>query len=68
MYVCRTKKSAAYRIAPQPPAVLQERPRRSAADEAAGNTGMVRAQIYLTRAEHEFVSAKALRRGKTWRP
>ena len=32
--------------------------------EAAGPGGMIRTQIYLTRSEHEFVSAEALRRGE----
>ena len=63
MYRHRMKKSAPYLAASPPPAVLQDRPNPLADDAALGRSRMVRTQIYLTRSEHEFVSAEAARQG-----
>jgi hypothetical protein len=52
-----------YSRAPSPPEVLRDGPGPSVTGDEAG--GMVRTQIYLTRAEHEFVAAEAARRGES---
>ena len=62
MYVWRMKKPLKYSSAPTPPDVLRDVPGpTTGADEAVG---MVRTQIYLTRAEHGFIAAEAARRGE----
>jgi hypothetical protein len=64
MYVWHMKKPVTYNSAPQPETMLQERFQALTDAEALGSEVMVRTQIYLTRAEHQFVSAEAARRGE----
>ena len=47
----------------QPPAVLNDRASALSDGELIRSASMVRTQIYLTRAEHEFVTAEAARLG-----
>lgn len=47
----------------QPPAVLNDRPYPLSDGEFIPSAGMVRTQIYLTRAEHEFITSEAARLG-----
>ncbi len=62
MYMWRMEKSLKYSSAPKSPEVLQDVPGPTlGVDKAAA---MVRTQIYLTRAEHEFVASEAARRGE----
>lgn len=56
------KKRTHYPSAPQPPAVLQDQPYPQSGGNVIGAGSMVRTQIYLTRSEHDFVSAEAVRR------
>jgi len=63
MYVCRVKKPVKYSNTASPPEVLREVPGPSVTGDEAG--GMVRTQIYLTRAEHGFLAAEAARRGES---
>lgn len=58
------KKPITYQASPQAPQVMRDRLALPGEREVAGPTGMVRTQIYLTRGEHAFVSAEALRRGE----
>jgi hypothetical protein len=43
---------------------MQDHPKPSSGGVVNGDAAMVRTQIYLTRSEHEFVTAEALRRGE----
>ena len=62
MYVWLMKKLLKYSSTPPPPDVLRDVPGPAlGADEAVG---MVRTQIYLTRAEHGFIASEAARRGE----
>lgn len=62
MYMWQMKKPLKHSSAPMPPDVLRDIPGPTlGGDEAAG---MVRTQIYLTRAEHGFIAAEAARRGE----
>ena len=56
------KKRTPYFPKTQPAAVLQDRPYALSDDIATGGGSMVRTQIYLTRSEHDFLSAEAARR------
>ena len=62
MYVWRMKKPLKYSSAPTPPDVLRDVPGPTIGGDEA--VGMVRTQIYLTRAEHGFIAAEAARRGE----
>lgn len=62
MYVWRMKKPMRFSGTPNPPEVLRELPARTWGVDGAA--GMVRTQIYLTRAEHGFIAAEAVRRGE----
>ncbi len=56
------KKAAKYSSTPTPPDVLREVPGPTIGGDES--MGMVRTQIYLTRAEHGFIAAEAARRGE----
>lgn len=62
MYVWCMKKPLKYSSAPTPPDVLRDVPGPTIGGDA--DVGMVRTQIYLTRAEHGFIAAEAARRGE----
>src|SRR6185369_9545337 len=47
-----------------PPGSLELRDRAELAAENAVSDAMVRTQVYLTRAEHDFLSREAARRGE----
>jgi len=57
------KKPLKYSSAPKPPDVLRDLPALTRGLNES--VGMVRTQIYLTRAEHGFISTEAARRGET---
>ncbi len=62
--VCSSmKKPLKYSSAPTPPAVLRDVFAPNL--EINETQGMVRTQIYLTRAEHGFIATEAARRGET---
>ena len=63
MYVSSTKKPLKYSGAPTPPEVFRDV--FAPNFEVNETAGMVRTQIYLTRAEHGFISTEAARRGET---
>ncbi|MBX3733836.1 MAG: hypothetical protein KF791_14740 [Verrucomicrobiae bacterium] len=56
------KKALKYSSTPPPPDVLRDVVGPIPGGDEAG--GMVRTQIYLTRAEHGFIAAEAARRGE----
>lgn len=62
MYVSSMKKSSTYSSAPSKPEVLNDVFEPSPGGKRVAS--MVRTQIYLTPAEHEFISAEAARRGE----
>jgi hypothetical protein len=63
MYVSSMKKPLKYSSAPTPPEVLRDV--FAPNSEVNETSGMVRTQIYLTRAEHGFIATEAARRGET---
>jgi hypothetical protein len=63
MYVFSMKKPLKYSSAPSPPDVLRDV--FAPHFEINETPGMVRTQIYLTRAQHGFIATEAARRGET---
>ncbi len=64
MYERGMKKAVPFPPGLRPPDVMQDHPKPSSGGVVNGDAAMVRTQIYLTRSEHEFVTAEALRRGE----
>ena len=62
MYVWQMKKPLKYPSTRNPSKVLRDLPGPTLGVDGAA--GMVRTQIYLTRAEHGFIAAEATRRGE----
>jgi hypothetical protein len=60
MYIGRMKRTR-YKVTPQESAILKE---QAAVSAPGGTEPMVRTQIYLSRAEHDFVQAEAARRNE----
>lgn len=66
MYVCRVKRSRNYSNAASGPDTLNDihAPTPAPTPVVDNAAVMIRTQIYLTRAEHGFISAEAARRGE----
>ena len=64
MYRQRMKKPLTYPSVSPVASVLQDRSSEPSDGVSKGYGAMVRTQIYLTRHEHEFVSAESRRRGE----
>jgi len=64
MYVWRMKKNVRYNPQKSPPMVLREVADPMALEPLPVPETLVRTQIYLTRAEHQFLLQEAARRGE----